>query len=143
MSLEWPVKFVLYGDPKTKKNSQQIAYYRGKPFIMQGGKYTAYANDILWQIRFHEEPISEPVNVKVVYYRNSKRRVDLGNLLAATCDILIDGGVLKDDNRDIVASHDGSRVYYDKENPRAEITITPCMDSNYQVWSKINKKGGA
>lgn len=34
-------------------------------------------------------------------------------------------GVIKDDNSRIVAGHDGSRVLYDKENPRVEITITP------------------
>ena len=51
-------------------------------------------------------------------------RVDLGNLHAATDDILVKSGVLQDDNSNIVAGHDGSRVLYDKENPRVEIEIT-------------------
>ena len=53
------------------------------------------------------------------------RRVDLVNLLEATDDILVSCGVLKDDNAKIIVSHDGSRVYYDKEAPRAEIFINP------------------
>ena len=31
--------------------------------------------------------------------------------------------VLEDDNSKIVAAHDGSRVDYDKQNPRVEIWI--------------------
>jgi Holliday junction resolvase RusA-like endonuclease len=58
--------------------------------------------------------------------------VDLVNLLEATCDMLRHYGVIKDDDSSIVASHDGSRVYYDKLNPRTEITITP-IDVNYQL----------
>lgn len=54
----------------------------------------------------------------------TKRRVDLVNLLEATCDILVHYGVLADDNSSIVAGHDGSRVLHDKERPRVEVTIT-------------------
>jgi Holliday junction resolvase RusA-like endonuclease len=50
--------------------------------------------------------------------------VDLVNLVEATCDILVDAGVLVDDNSGIVTSHDGSRVLYDKTDPRVEIEIT-------------------
>ena len=53
----------------------------------------------------------------------TKHRVDLANLLAATCDILTHYGVLEDDNSMIIVSHDGSRVLYDKERPRCEIEI--------------------
>lgn len=52
------------------------------------------------------------------------RRVDLNNLLEAATDTLVSAGILEDDNSRIVVSHDGSRVYYDKENPRTVIEIT-------------------
>ena len=53
----------------------------------------------------------------------TKHRVDLVNLLEATCDILVKVNVLEDDNSNIIISHDGSRVLYDKDNPRVEIEI--------------------
>jgi hypothetical protein len=53
----------------------------------------------------------------------TKHRVDLVNLLEATCDILVKANVLEDDNSNIIISHDGSRVLYDKDNPRVEIEI--------------------
>ena len=38
-------------------------------------------------------------------------------------DILVKEGVLKDDDTKTIRSRDGSRVLYDKENPRSEIYI--------------------
>jgi Holliday junction resolvase RusA-like endonuclease len=58
----------------------------------------------------------------------TKRRVDLVNLLEATCDVLVKYKVISDDNSRVVASHDGSRVFYDKENPRTEIFIEEFSD---------------
>jgi Holliday junction resolvase RusA-like endonuclease len=52
------------------------------------------------------------------------RKCDLTNLLEAIDDVLVKAGVIEDDNYTIIASHDGSRVHYDKENPRTEIIIT-------------------
>jgi hypothetical protein len=49
--------------------------------------------------------------------------VDDLNLYASLDDLLVREKILKDDNRKIIRSRDGSRVMYDKENPRAEIYI--------------------
>ena len=46
------------------------------------------------------------------------------NLMEATDDLLVAAGILADDNHRIIVSHDGSRVLYDKENPRCEVWIT-------------------
>lgn len=61
--------------------------------------------------------------MQCVYYMATRRKVDLANLIEATCDILVTAGVLADDNSRIVAAHGGSRVDYDKQNPRVEIWI--------------------
>lgn len=67
--------------------------------------------------------INKAVNIKAVYYMPTRRRVDLINLHEALHDIMVDYGVLVDDNSNIVASTDGSRVEYDKDNPRTEVEI--------------------
>jgi Holliday junction resolvase RusA-like endonuclease len=58
----------------------------------------------------------------------TRRRTDLVNLHEALCDTLVHHKVVKDDNSGIIVSMDGSRVLYDKENPRTEITITAVAD---------------
>ena len=68
--------------------------------------------------------IDVPVNVRCLFYMKTKRKVDLTNLLEAVDDVLVKYHVLADDNMTIVAGHDGSRVLYDKDHPRIEMTIT-------------------
>lgn len=98
--------------------------------------FAEYQAQCLRQLWALPEPlparISTPVNLRCVYYMPTRRRVDLVNLIEATCDILVKAGVLEDDHCRIVAGHDGSRVEYDKGNPRAEITITALEDDLHE-----------
>lgn len=114
----------LYGRPITKKNSQRIVFRGKRPRILPSRAYMDYRKDCLRQIpgNFRRE-INKAINLRCLYFMPTHHRVDLVNLLEATCDILVDSGVLEDDNKNIVASHDGSRVLYDKHNPRVEIYI--------------------
>jgi len=124
------MKMVIYGNPATKKNSMQIYKNNrtGRPFLTQSKRYKDYARDCAMQITGkYKQAIDYPINLKCVYYRKTKHRVDLTNLLAATCDILTDCGVIADDNYKVVRSHDGSRVLFDKDNPRVEIEIKECV----------------
>ena len=113
-------------NPRTKKNSQQIMinHKTRAPFIAQNEKYKEYEKDAGWFLKKLQRPISEPVNVKCVFYRKDERRCDLTNLLEAIDDILVKYKVLADDNFKIIVSHDGSRVYIDRDRPRTEIEIT-------------------
>ncbi len=140
------LQYVIKGDPRTKKNSQTIAgsgprcptckKFR-KQWIRQGAVYDDYAEKAAWQIRPRPaKPIDFPVNVKYLFYMKTHRRVDALNLAEAMDDILQDCGVLADDRSEIVAAHDGTRVLYDKENPRTEIYITrmPAEENGQQSF---------
>lgn len=119
-------KIIVHGQPITKKNSQQILVNRatGRPFISPSKQYKAYKQMCEESIDYTGDPIDYPVNLECVYYMGTKRKVDLTNLLQATCDILQDVGVLAGDDNTIIRSVDGSTVKYDKDDPRVEITIT-------------------
>lgn len=129
MTLTYDIRFSLKGSPITKKNSQKIILVAGRPRIAPSQYYNEYRERCLWMIpgSLKRIDIDSPVNLKCVYYMPTRRKVDLCNLLEATCDILVDAGVLNDDNSSIVVGHDGSRVLYDKENPRVEIEIHPIV----------------
>jgi Holliday junction resolvase RusA-like endonuclease len=128
------IKYTILGDPRTKKNSQMIAGAGkkcpkcGKPekqWIRQGKAHDAFTEAALWQLRPKPpEPIECPVNCRYLFYMKTRRVVDGLNLQAAIDDLLVEAGILKDDNSRIVIGHDGSRVLYDPDNPRTEITIT-------------------
>ena len=128
-------------EPRTKKNSLVIKYrhsqgqngvykriggsvkYVGIPFISQSDIYKDYARECGYFLKRPQKPITERVNVRCIFYRQTRRMVDLNNLLAAATDILVDNGVLLDDNFNIIIGHDGSRVFIDNKNPRTEIYI--------------------
>lgn len=119
------LEFAIMLPPISKKNSQQIMVNRatGKPFIMPSKQYKEYERAALWQIPNVAEPINSPCNVKCLFYMPTHRKCDLTNMLEAIDDIMVRAGLLADDNFTIVESHDGSRILYDKENPRTEIEI--------------------
>ena len=118
------MRLMWTGRPITKKNHGQIVM-RGKyPKLLPSKQFIQYQKDVAWQVKNNQKVmIDYAVNVKCVYYMPTKHRVDLLNLMSATLDILVHYEVLKDDNSSIAVAHDGSRVYYDKDNPRVEITI--------------------
>lgn len=134
------LRFTLHGDPKTKKNSPRIVRVGRYSKVLPSEAFEDYQKTCLAQLlqrRLCHLGIRYPVNVKALYYMQTRRRVDLTNLNESLHDILVGAGVLADDNRDIIATTDGSVVLYDKGNPRVEITIT-AKGPDYSQW----KNGG-
>lgn len=119
------MRIVIPGQPITKKNSPRIARARnGRTYILPSDRFQQYQEFARFYIPVRDrKKLDVPLNVKCVYYMPTHRLVDLVNLLEATCDILVHYGVISDDNSQIVVSHDGSRVLYDKDNPRTEIEL--------------------
>ncbi len=131
------MQLTIKGNPVTKKNSFQMARNQktGAMFPVQSKAYKGYQTIALKQLKgVKGEPVKSPVNICYTFYMQTRRPVDGLNLCEALDDILVKAGILLDDNRDIVAGHDGTRVLYDKEDPRTEINITEMPD--YEQWKK-------
>ena len=118
------VAFTINLPPRTKKNHGRIITNpkTGKPMYIPSKEYKDYEHDAAWFMP-HTETVREPVNIRAQFYMPTHRRVDLVNLEQALLDILVKYDVIEDDNSQIVASMDGSRVMHDKENPRTEVII--------------------
>lgn len=131
-------KYIIYGKPITKKNSHRIGYvgahcpvcHKGKyAKVLPSAAYLKYARAAKMYLKpAPKNPLDGRYNVKCLYYMPTRRKVDKTNLESAIMDILVDAGILKDDNSNIVAATDGSRVLYDKSNPRTEIFIEEMED---------------
>ena len=117
------IKFTIPLPPVTKKNSQRIANRGTYSKILQSKAYIQYEKDAGYFLPCKNRMIEQPCEVVCLFYMPTRRIVDLTNLEEAIDDILVKYGVLKDDNSRILVSHDGSRVLYDKNNPRTEVTI--------------------
>ena len=49
-----------------------------------------------------EQPIDYPVHIKYLFYKGTRHRVDALNLAEAADDLLVEAGILADDNSNIV-----------------------------------------
>lgn len=119
-------KYTIPLPPVTKKNSQRILVNRktGMPFIAPSSAYKHYEEQAInFLTPKPKTPLAGRYRVAAAFYMPTRRRVDLTNLLEAAHDTLVAAKILADDNNTIIASVDGSRVLYDKENPRTEIII--------------------
>lgn len=115
--------FTIPVKPVTKKNSQRIVQAKGRAFIVPSLAYKAYETQAMKWIPRLEKPIDYPVEIECRFFMPTKHRVDLTNLLEAIDDVLVGANFIKDDCSTILVSHDGSRVFYDKDNPRTEVSV--------------------
>ena len=116
------IKLTIKLPPVTKKNSMQIVGNGKRSMLIPSAQYRRYERDAGWFLK--PLAIAEPVNIRAIYFMPTRRKVDITNLESALMDVLVKHGVIADDNCRVVVSTDGSRVMYDKENPRTEVTIT-------------------
>lgn len=129
------IEFTIPVVPRTKKNNGQIVM-RGKfPMLLPSKSYMEFEKACLPYLKHVKNTtgvINYPVNMQCTFFTETKRRIDLPNLLNAIDDAAVKSGLIVDDCRDIIASHDGSRVYHDKYKPRIEVIITKMQ--NYTQW---------
>lgn len=129
------IEFIIPVRPITKKNSQQIITVRGRNILIPSKQYREFEKECLPYLNHVKATtgvINYPINLQTIFYVEKRLKYDLSNLHEAIDDAMVKSGLLLDDNRDIIAAHDGSRVYHDKFNPRIEITITKMED--YTQW---------
>lgn len=113
---------------RSKKNSQRIIYNprTKRPMIIQSEIYKNFERECGFFLKkYKSNVITYPVNLKCLFYTKDRRKRDLTNLENAIADILVKYEILEDDNYNIIAGWDGSRIVYrpDKE-PEIDIEIT-------------------
>lgn len=125
------MKFIIPIPPITKKNSQQLIKRNGRTIPIPSKQYLQYEREAKSYIP-QGYYIHFPINVKAVFYMPTRRKCDLVNLEEALCDVMVKYHLVEDDNYTIIASMDGSRVEYSKEQPRTEVEIT-AIDPKFEA----------
>jgi Holliday junction resolvase RusA-like endonuclease len=122
------VKLTILGQTPSKKNSKRIVRSGGRTFLISSKQCLDWEKSaeiqILNQLQNDTSQItmSYPLNVKMFFYRESKRRWDYNNIGQAVLDILVKMKLLIDDDAEhCVPVYEGYEI--DKENPRVEVTI--------------------
>lgn len=126
------MEIVILGQPRTKKNSSQIAFRGNKRVLLPSKAFKEYEKVALMQLE-RVQAVHGPIAVRCCYYlQNRAHWPDLVGLLQATSDILQAADVI--DNDKYIVNYDGSKIAgIDKDRPRAEITIQPVNDDTVLV----------
>ena len=113
---------VLAGNTPSKKNQKQIFLVRGRPMIMPSKAYKEWHDEKMWLLK-GSPAIKGPVELKMTLYARDKRSGDLSNKFESVADLLVDAGIIEDDNWNIVRKVEMMFGGIDKEYPRVEIEI--------------------
>lgn len=96
--------------------------------VIQSKLYYQFERDCGYFLKRYAKHIDYPVNIKCTFFVPDKRRRDLTNLENAIADIMIKYGVIEDDDYNIVAGWDGSRIVFEKDREETIIEIEEMRD---------------
>lgn len=128
------MKIVLPGTTPSKKNSRNIFVRNGKVFNTPNSRYQTWATACLWMLKGRNKYTTK-VDIYYVFYMGDKRRRDLDNCIASVNDVLVDAGIITDDNW-MELSIAGAIGKLDTNNPRAEIFINESEEQTPQTVGK-------
>jgi len=118
-------KIVIKGRIPSKKNSRCLFVRGGKLFNIPSKKYAEWHKEALNQLPEQEieKSISKIELIALRFYAPDKRKTDLTNKAESILDLLVDAGILEDDNWFQIGK---VFLYFegvDRKNPRCEIEI--------------------
>ena len=120
------ISIVISGRCPSKKNSRMIVC-RGKfPMNMPSAKYKEWHKVASLQLVQQKiQPVKGCVKEMVAtFYAPDNRKYDLSNKFESIADLLVDNGVLEDDNYTILPRVVMIFGGVDRENPRIEVLLT-------------------
>lgn len=118
------LRLTINGSIPSKKNSR-ISYTRGNRVInIPSNKYREWHKDASAQLMAQGKPKQLGVCfIEIEFYADTKRKFDLTNKAESIMDLLVDNGVLEDDNCYCVQKVSLRFGGVDRERPRADIVL--------------------
>ena len=116
------MKFFIYGNVPSKKNSRVPFVRNGRMMNFPSKNYVKWHKEALLQLKTNLF-YSQSVNIVITLYVPTKRKSDLTNKAESIMDLLVDKGILQDDNYFCVPQILLKFGGVDREKPRAIIDI--------------------
>ena len=113
------MKFKLKGNIPSKKNSR-INTRSGRSFPSR--KYSEWHEDAGWQIK-SLKPIKHRIKIDYIFTPKDRRLFDVSNKIESINDLLVDMGIIEDDNYKFLLIGDTTVLHCDKENCGCECII--------------------
>ena len=116
----------ITGRVPSKKNSKRIVMAGSRPMIISSKDYETWHTTASYELRLQMPRnliLSEPHKVSITLYAPNKVKGDLTNKAESIMDLLVDNGVIEDDNWFEVSHVSLTFGGVDKEDPRAAVEI--------------------
>lgn len=119
--------FTLTGSVASKKNSKKWIKRGRRKYLVPGDVHAAWYRFACVELRQHRLPkySVESAAVKITIFAKDRKKADLTNKADSIMDLLVDLGILEDDNWFICGDIHLIFGGVDTKNPRALIEITP------------------
>ena len=125
---------VIPGKIPSKKNSKRISC-RGKfPLVLPSKAFEEWEHDARILIASERNklsaadrnhiPLRVPCEVEITFFAHDARLFDHTNKAESVMDLLVDAGIIEDDNCDTAWCISLTYCGIDRANPRAEVKIT-------------------
>lgn len=134
-------RYVFRGEVASKKNSKVLAHLKGRPILLPSKKYQSWEKAARLAIMASGRP---PVPLKaarlsMVIYHGDMIKRDTNNATQGVQDVLVEMGVIKDDNWMVIGSPDVVHAI-DVEDPRLEVLVEPEEPRDYKAIFKAARK---
>lgn len=115
---------ILKGRIPSKKNSKQIVCRGTRPMVLPSSAYKSWQEEKMWELKIQDNSKVENISkIEITFYAPDKRKADKTNKAESVMDLLVDAGIIEDDNwfvfPELVLKFGG----IDRESPRAEVVI--------------------
>ncbi len=126
------IHYTILGKIPSKKNSKRL--FSGKSrttgkmrvFVMPSSAYEAWHFVALQALKMTPKShgtLEKVTQVNLTFFPHDRRLFDLSNKCESVMDLLVDAGILSDDNYSVVPRVALLIGEVDKENPRCEVEI--------------------
>ena len=115
---------VLGGRIPSKKNSKQIIRRGNRSMLVSSRAHSIWHTDSMWQLKEQRtRPMEGKIGIEMMFYFPDKRRADLTNKAESIMDLLVDAGIIEDDNANVCPEVLLRFGGVDRERPRVEVSL--------------------
>jgi Holliday junction resolvase RusA-like endonuclease len=134
-------RYVFRGEVASKKNSKVLARVKGRPMLLPSRKYQEWEKRARLAIMSEGRP---PVPLKaarlfMVIYHGDLIKRDSNNATQGVQDVLVDMGVIQDDNWMVIGTPEVSHMV-DVQDPRLEVTVEESEPKDWKAIFKAARK---
>lgn len=134
-------RYVLRGEVASKKNSKVLARVKGRPMLLPSRKYQEWEKRARLAIMAEGRP-PEPfkaAHLSMVIYHGDLIKRDSNNATQGVQDVLVDMGVIQDDNWMVIGTPEVSHMV-DVEDPRLEVLVEESEPTDWKAIFKAARK---